>query len=40
MESVQDELRQYVGYNILLFLTVSERYTKKFGISRDFHLLG
>ena len=44
MESVQDELRKYVGYNILLdncnSLTVSERYAKKFGISRDFHLLG
>jgi len=44
MESVQDELRKYVGYDILLdncnSLTVSERYAKKFGISRDFHLLG
>jgi len=44
MESVQDELRQYVGYDLLLnncnSLTVSERYAKKFGISRDFHLLG
>ncbi len=44
MESVQDELRRYVGYDILLdncnSLTVSERYAKKFGISRDFHLLG
>jgi len=44
MEFVWDELRKYVGYDILLdncnSLTVSERYAKKFGISRDFHLLG
>jgi len=44
MESVHDELRQYVGYDILLdnsnSLSVSERYAKKFGISRDFHLMG
>jgi len=43
-ESVHDELHQYVGYNILLnncnSLSVGEKYAQKFGISRDFHLLG
>ena len=44
MESVHEELKAYVGYDILLnncnSLSVSERYAKKYGISRDFHLLG
>ena len=44
MESVCEELKAYVGYDILLdncnSLSVSKRYAKKYGISRDFHLLG
>jgi len=44
MESVHEELKAYVGYDILLdncnSLSVSEIYAKKYGISRDFHLLG
>jgi len=44
MESVHDELHQYVGYDILLdncnSLSVGEKYARQFGISRDFHLLG
>jgi len=44
MESVHNELKAFVGYDILLnncnYLSLSERYAQKFGISRDFHLLG
>jgi len=44
MESVRDELRRFLGYDILLnncnSLSVSEKYACKFGISQAFHLLG
>jgi len=44
MGCVRDKLKRYVGHDILLdnsnSLSVSERYAKKLGISRDFHLLG
>jgi len=44
IESVCGELYQYMGYDILLdncnSLSVGEKYAQRFGISRDFHLLG